>query len=263
MLEWPALMGTVLAFAVAYLLVLYAVQLRTRDAGIVDFGWASGLGIAALFLAIAAQGDPYARVAMAAVAVPWSARLAYYIFSDRLGHEEDARYAMLREGWGDAAPQRFLGVFLMNALLVAGFGLCYMAVALQPGTPPTPLLAAGVLVGWGAILGESVADRQLQHWRRQPENKGKTCRAGLWRYSRHPNYFFEWTHWFAYVILAVGSPWWPVTLLGPAVMLFFLYRFTGIPFAERQAIKSRGDDYRAYQRTTSPFLPWFPREDRA
>jgi steroid 5-alpha reductase family enzyme len=81
------------------------------------------------------------------------------------------------------------------------------------------------------------------------------CRAGLWRYSRHPNYFFEWVHWWAYVLIGHAAP---LTLLGPAAMLLFLFRVTGIPYTERQALKSRGEQYREYQRTTSRFVPWPP-----
>src|SRR5262249_38496991 len=91
-------------------------------------------------------------------------------------------------------------------------------------------------------------------------NAGRTCRAGLWRYSRHPNYFFEWTHWFAYPLLAVGAGgvFW-LSAIGPVIMLLMLYRVSGIPFTEAQALRSRGDDYRDYQRTTSAFVPWFPK----
>jgi steroid 5-alpha reductase family enzyme len=111
------------------------------------------------------------------------------------------------------------------------------------------------------VAGEALADRQLAAHRRDPANKGKTCRSGLWRYSRHPNYFFEFLHWFAYVFLAVGMGigWIAASLIGPAVMLVFLYRVTGIPYTEAQALRSRGEDYAEYQRTTSPFLPLPPK----
>jgi len=88
------------------------------------------------------------------------------------------------------------------------------------------------------------------------------CRAGLWRYSRHPNYFFEWLHWWAYVPIALGGPWWGLTLLGPAVMYLFLTRVTGIPPTEARAVASRGEAYREYQRTTSPLVPWPPSDQQ-
>ena len=116
---------------------------------------------------------------------------------------------------------------------------------------------AGALLAVGALVGEGIADRQLAAWRHDPANRGVTCRAGLWRYSRHPNYFFEWVHWWAYVLIGAGV-WW--TLLGPALMLVFLFRLTGIPYTEQQALKSRGEDYKRYQQTTSVFFPWFPKQ---
>ena len=106
-----------------------------------------------------------------------------------------------------------------------------------------------------------LADRQLVRFKRRPESRGKTCREGWWRYSRHPNYFFEWLHWWSYVALAAGSSYWWVTLLAPAAMLHFLLNVTGIPPTEAQALASRGEDYRQYQRTTSVFIPWFPKKE--
>jgi steroid 5-alpha reductase family enzyme len=110
-----------------------------------------------------------------------------------------------------------------------------------------------------ALAGETVADRQLAAWRAHPGNRGRACRAGLWRYSRHPNYFFEWLHWFAYVLLAVGSPLAWLAWLGPLLMFASLNWITGIPYTEAQALRSRGDDYRRYQAETSRFFPWPPR----
>ena len=107
--------------------------------------------------------------------------------------------------------------------------------------------------------GEGVADAQLERFRSDPAQRGKTCRSGWWRYSRHPNYFFEWIIWLAFVPMAWGSPRFAASLAGPALMFLFLTRVSGVPPAEAQALRSRGDDYRDYQRTTSAFFPWFPR----
>ena len=109
-----------------------------------------------------------------------------------------------------------------------------------------------------AIGGEWLADRQLARFRTDPSSKGRVCRDGLWRYSRHPNYFFEWTHWLAYVLIGWGSPYWWVTLAGLVAMYLFLNFVTGVPFTEQQALRSRGDAYRDYQRTTSRFFPLPP-----
>ena len=98
---------------------------------------------------------------------------------------------------------------------------------------------------------------QLKQFKANPANKGRVCQAGLWNFSRHPNYFFEWLVWVAFFLFALGSPWGWVTIYCPALMLFFLLKVTGIPMTEELAVKTKGDAYREYQRTTSVFVPWF------
>jgi steroid 5-alpha reductase family enzyme len=118
---------------------------------------------------------------------------------------------------------------------------------------------AGAVLWLIALGGESLADWQLKQFKASPENKGSVCQAGLWRYSRHPNYFFEWLIWMAFFAVAAGAPWGWVTVYCPALMLFFLLRVTGIPMTEELAVKTKGEEYRAYQKTTSAFVPWFRR----
>jgi steroid 5-alpha reductase family enzyme len=118
---------------------------------------------------------------------------------------------------------------------------------------------AGVLLWLVAIGGESIADMQLALFKSHPAAKGRVCDIGLWKYSRHPNYFFEWLVWIAYFVFALGSPWSWVGLASPLLMLYFLTCVTGIPPAEARSLATRGDAYRAYQRRTSPFIPWIPK----
>ncbi len=142
----------------------------------------------------------------------------------------------------------------------AGIGLLgIFFAATSGGYLPRRILVAALIGVWSFRLAVYLLrDRVIG----QPENRGKTCRAGWWRYSRHPNYFFEWLHWWTYVVLAAGAPYWWVTLGAPATMLYFLLFVTGIPPTEAQALASRGDDYRRYQQTTSVFIPWFPKKER-
>jgi steroid 5-alpha reductase family enzyme len=111
----------------------------------------------------------------------------------------------------------------------------------------------------GAIAGEALADRQLQRFKADPANRGAVCQRGLWRYSRHPNYFFEWLVWVAYFVMALASPWGWLTLYCPALMLYFLLRVTGIPLTEQLSLQARGTAYAEYQRRTSAFVPWWPK----
>jgi steroid 5-alpha reductase family enzyme len=117
----------------------------------------------------------------------------------------------------------------------------------------------GFVVWLVAIMGESLADLQLARFKALPANRGKVCSIGLWRYSRHPNYFFEWLIWVALFLFAAPAEWGWTTILCPAIMLFFLLRVTGIPYTEEQSLRSRGELYREYQRITPVFVPWFPR----
>lgn len=248
------------AASVGFLVVLWAIQLRTLDAATVDIGWTVLVAGGAVASAILVDGDATRRLLVAAMAGAWALRLGGHLLVDRVlrNAEEDGRYRWLRERWGDRAPRNFLLLYLAQSVVAAMF-VAPIAVAMRGGALDA-WAAAGVVLWMVALAGESVADRQLAQFRADSSNRGRVCRRGLWRYSRHPNYFFEWLHWWAYVLIAHGAP---LTLLGPLVMLLFLFRVTGIPYTERQALRSRGDAYRAYQADTSAFIPWWPRRARA
>lgn len=239
---------------------LWRAATRIRDASMVDAAWAAGLGALALGCAAFETGDPSRRLLVAAMGGAWSARLAAHLYFDRVrGKPEDGRYAALRASWGAAADRNFFWFFQAQGALDAVLALPFAALCAKPA-PLGAADAVGAAVWLAAVAGEWAADAQLARFRADPANKGRTCRAGLWRFSRHPNYFFEWTHWLAYAAMAPSD--WRVWT-SPALMLFFLLRVTGIPATEAQALKTRGDDYRSYQKETSMFVPWFPRRSGA
>lgn len=259
----PVLTGIlgVIGGMIAVMTVLWVVQCRTRNAGWVDVGWAAGLAAAATFYANWFDGDPTRRALMGFLGTLWGARLALHLARRVAAEPEDGRYRRMREYWAGTADRNFLWFFLAQALLVALFSLPFLVCA-RADTALAPGWQVAAIVVWlTAVGGESIADWQLARFRANPANRGRTCRQGLWRTSRHPNYFFEWLHWWSYVLLAIGAPGAWLTLLGPVLMFAFLYRVTGIPYTEQQALASRGDDYRDYQRTTSAFFPWFPKGD--
>ena len=238
---------------------LWALQVRTRDASHVDVGWAYLLGFLAILDAALGGGSTAHRALIAVLGGLWSLRLGTYLLVNRvLGREEDGRYRELRRRWGAGANRRFLVFFQAQALLDVIFSVPFLLVAFDAGAVG-PLQWAGAGLWLVGMVGESAADRQLAAWRAEPANRGLTCRAGLWRASRHPNYFFEWLIWVAFALIALAAPYGWLGLVAPALMLFFLFRVTGIPATEAQALRSRGEDYRRYQRETSVFVPWFPR----
>ena len=245
------------AFAAVLMLLGWQWQRRRSNAGIVDVLWAFGLARSALWLALSGSGAWTARALVGALATAWGLRLAWHLWRRVRSEAEDGRYLALRQYWhGD--QRKFLAFFQFQALLVVLFSLPLAAVVAHPQPSPLQLGAAALL--WAvSVLGEALADAQLARFRADPGNRGRTCDRGLWRYSRHPNYFFEWLHWCAWAIAAVGAPHAWLGLLGPVLMYLFLRFISGIPFTEQQALRTRGDDYRAYQRRTSMFFPWFPR----
>jgi steroid 5-alpha reductase family enzyme len=233
-------------------------QRARQNTGIVDVLWALGLAGAALLMAFTGAGAAWPRIALGILGTTWALRLGLHLWQRVSSEPEDGRYQQLRARW-QGHQGKFLLFFLFQAGLVVLFALPFAGVAANPVQGFTPNLALGVLIWAGAVYGEAAADRQLAHFRAQPANRGLTCRRGLWRYSRHPNYFFEWLHWFAYVALGVGSPLAWLTWIGPLVMYMFLRWVSGIPFTEAQALRTRGEDYRDYQRTTPMLFPWFPK----
>jgi len=231
-------------------------QRRHRNAGIVDVLWTGGVGLAALLMAATANGAATARLLTGAMGLAWSARLAAHLWRRVRGEPEDGRYRYLRSHW-HGHQGKFFVFFQAQAAIVVLFALPFMAAAANPAPGPFGVVVA-VAVWTISVIGESIADRQLARHRAQPDQRGKTFRGGLWRYSRHPNYFFEWLHWFAYVALAAGSSLAWLAWVGPIVMYVFVRWLSGVPFTEAQALRTRGDDYRDYQRTTSALIPWFP-----
>ena len=251
------------AAASVAMLAAWLIQRRTRNIGIVDAIWAACMGASALFYAWVGSGGLVSRLAVAMLGGLWSFRLCLHILARVLGEPEDGRYRYLREHWrGD--QRKIFGFFQAQALVIALFSLPFYAVAENPRDALSIWCVAGLAVWTISVAGESIADAQLSRFRKNAQNRGKTCRAGLWRYSRHPNYFFEWLHWFSYVLLSVGTPFpaWLLSWLGPILMLASLCWISGIPFTEAQALRSRGDDYRDYQRSTSMLMPWFPKRIR-
>lgn len=235
-------------------------QRRKRNAGIVDITWAGCLAFSALYCGAVGSGAILPRMLTALLGAIWGFRLASHLLVRVLSEPEDGRYRYLRAHWQDSQFKFFL-FFQGQVLLVLLFSLPFHLAAQNPNDQFSPMLVLGVFVWLVSIGGESLADAQLARFRRVSANQGKTCREGLWRYSRHPNYFFEWLHWFSYCLFAIGAPGALWSLIGPATMLITLCWVTGIPFVEAQSLRSRGEDYRRYQRSTSPLIPWFPKPE--
>lgn len=231
-----------------------------RNAALADVGFCVGFGLVSIGLGLMTTGDVAHRIVVAVMGAGYAFRLGVYIFRARIVNAvEDPRYQSLRGKLGGRAEWWLFVYFIGQGLAIAIFSIPLLVLMGNPEASWSLWEVAGILLWAIGVGGETIADDQLNCFRRQAHNKGKTCRKGLWRYSRHPNYFFDVVHWCAYVVMSVGIPDGWLTLVGPVLMMWALLNVTGIPFAEAQALASRGDDYRDYQWTTNAFIPWFPK----
>lgn len=263
------------AIAVALSVLMAAawlVQQRTGNSGWVDTIWTFALGLVGAGSALwpLGSGGPNARQwLVAALVAVWSIRLGCHIALRTIGITDDPRYAAFARDWGADAPRRMF-VFLQNQ----GFGSIPLvfAIFVAAHVPAAALrfqdFLGAVILATG-VAGEALADAQLRQFRNDPANEGRVCDIGLWRWSRHPNYFFEWFGWLAYPVIAIqfDAPFdYPVgwaALLAPAFMYWILVHVTGIPPLEAQMLRSRGERYRDYQARTSAFFPLPPQKAEA
>jgi len=254
--------GLAFLFSVALMLMVWGLALRINNLGIVDIAWSYAFAPVAAFYAATTHGDPVRRWLMAGMVGLWSVRLGTHVCVRVVGHHplEDVRYSEMRGTWKRNFPLQVLFFYQIQAVLVAALSIPFLIACMNSQPGMSPVEYAGTALWLLAVIGEGVADRQLKQFRANPANRGQVCRAGLWNYSRHPNYFFEWLVWVGFFVFALGSPFGCVTIYCPALMLFFLLRVTGIPLTERLSVKSKGDAYREYQRTTSAFVPWFKKK---
>ena len=255
-----------LALALAGLCTLFALLWllcrRLDNYGFVDVAWAYAFAPLAVFYAWFSPGWYLRRFMLAGIAVLWSVRLGSHLLKRVTAHHpvEDGRYVQLRRDWAGNFGPKMAGFFQLQAASVVLLGVAFLLPVFN-ATPRFHLFEIiGVCLWFVALYGEAIADAQLAAFKRNPANRGRVCDAGLWRFSRHPNYFFEWLVWVAFFVFALASPWGWVALLGPASILYLLLRVTGIPLTEEQAVRSKGDAYRRYQQTTSAFIPWFPKQ---
>lgn len=258
---WPLLSSAALVI-LGLMLIVTAIANPLKNAGIVDVAWAFGFSLIAGTYFALGQGAPVQKTVMLLMVTASSWRLAWYLLKRVIAThpEEDGRYHALRELWGpEKSPWLFFAVYLFQGVLMLIVSSPFLFAAQNPSPTLSPLQWVAMVVWAVGLIFEAVADQQLKRFKDQPENKGKVCQSGLWAYSRHPNYFFEWLQWMGYYLLALGAPGGWTTIYSPMIMLLFLTRFSGVAATEAQALKTKGEAYRRYQESTSPFVPWFPK----
>jgi len=250
-----------LVFLALVMAAAWAVQRAMRNAGWVDVFWTFGTGAAGAIAALSAGLSARSALAAALVLI-WALRLGLYILLRTRGiPHEDARYARFRAEWGAGFEPKMFGLLMVQAVAAWPLAVAVGLAAWCPARLSGVSLLAGLAIAVVAIAGEGLADRQMHQFRRNPRNKGKVCDIGLWGWSRHPNYFFEWLYWLAYPALALGGfwPWGLLALPAPALMFVLLTKISGVPMLEREMLESRGEAYRDYQRRVPAFFPRPPR----
>jgi len=247
-------------FSAVVMLLLWMVQYKTENAGIVDVAWSFLTPMIGVWLILMDQIENGARQwLIIGLALFWGFRLGTFLYNRVMNEIEDGRYRYMREYCGKHAQVVMFVFFQVQATWTILFALPFWAAA-RNSNPHVGLLdMLGISVWIIAIAGEVISDQQLHRFRMNPVNKGIVCNTGLWRYSRHPNYFFEWLQWWAFVLIGYGSDYWWLTWTGLIVIYVFITRITGVPYTEQQSIRSRGDAYREYQKTTSMFFPLPPK----
>jgi steroid 5-alpha reductase family enzyme len=254
-------LGLNLGLVALVMVVLWWVSTRIRDVSIVDIAWGGDGALIAVVTFFLADGALPRRLLLTGMVAFWGIRLALYIALRKRGKGEDFRYAAMRREHGDAFPGRSLfTVFLFQAVLIWAITIPVQAAQHSEVPAGLTLLDALGLGVW--ILGyavETTADRQLQGFLADPSNRGRVMDRGLWRYSRHPNYFGESLIWWGVFLVAAATPGGWVTVFSPLLMTFFLLKVSGVPLLE-EALAKRKDGYREYMERTSSFIPWPPRE---
>jgi steroid 5-alpha reductase family enzyme len=243
----------------------WLIRERTGNSGWVDTTWTVGLGLVGIGAALLLPPHNFAprEMVVAVLTALWAARLVVHIAARSAKISDDPRYAKLAVDWGEAAPRRMF-VFLQQQ----AFGSVPLALAIYLAAKnPAPAMRIqdyiGIAILLVAVIGEALADGQLRRFQADPANRGRILDTGLWAWSRHPNYFFQWFGWLAWPVIAIdpsgGYPYGWLALIGPAVMYWVLRYATGVPHLEAHMLRTRGAAFTEYQRRTSLFFPAPPK----
>jgi steroid 5-alpha reductase family enzyme len=241
------------------MLALWLLSLRLRDSSIVDLFWGPAFALVAWVELAAAAGSHPRRLLFAALVSLWALRLAGYLAWRNLGRGEDPRYAAMRARHGSKWPLRSLAiVFGLQGALVLLVGLPVHAVMGLTSQPPLGWLDALGAAVFATGLGiESLGDLQLARFKAKPENQGRVMNQGLWRYTRHPNYFGDFLVWWGLFLVAAATGWGALSVAGPALMTVLLLRVSGVTLLEASMKQRPG--YAEYIARTSAFFPRPPR----
>ena len=231
---------------------------KIKNAGVVDIFWSYNFPVIGLILLLLAPGFETRKLLICGMVIIAGIRLGTHLAVRVLKHlhEEEPRYAHIRKEWGANAEVKMFGFFQMQAVSNVLLAVPFFIITLNKETALSPFEYAGAALWAVSVICEATADAQLAAFKKNPANKGKVCDTGLWGYSRHPNYFFEWLMWMSYFVFALGSPYGYIGIISPAIILYLLLKVTGIPTTEQQSLRSKPEEFKKYQQRVSVFVPW-------
>lgn len=254
-----SLLMTALLLAIVFGLAWFFAE-RQGNHSWADAVWAASIGLTSMVWLVIGEGDVAKRATAGLLVGIWSFRLAWHLQARirRMHPQEDIRYVHMKQRWGDQASGWFFGFFQIQAVSAWVMALPFLIIARDTGGMGAWETVGG-MIALGATAGELLADHQLALFKKNRSAAEQVCQEGLWRYSRHPNYFFEALLWFGFWLFACGSAGGWMTLHSPLLILWLLLKITGVPPSEEASLRSKGEAYRIYQRTTSVFVPLPPR----
>ncbi|MGM0688154.1 MAG: DUF1295 domain-containing protein [Bacillota bacterium] len=242
-----------------YFFAFFLVAQYIRNNSIVDMGWGAGFVLVA-FVILVSQGAYVERNLLITLLVTiWGGRLTYYIVRRNWGKPEDFRYAKWRKEWGKwLEPRAFLQIFMLQGvlMLIIGYPIIVVNANPQPGLNFIDYL--GLLIWITGFIFESVGDKQLAEFKKDPANKGHVIQSGLWKYTRHPNYFGEATMWWGIFLLTISVPLGWSAVISPLTITLMLLYVSGVPMLEKKY--KDNPEFQEYARRTNKFFPWFPKK---
>ena len=254
-----------LFFNIFIFIILWCWQLKSRNASYVDVLWAFSLSIQALIYFVYHFNSSYDinQILPLLLVLFWSLRLSIYLFKRLYQQAEDRRYQKLRLDWQNKQQLNFFLLYQVNAivsfLMALPFYLIFSKTSHNELALNQILIYAGFVLGFISIMMEKVADKQLANFIKHKTSMHQVFKGGLWKYSRHPNYFFEFLHWFSYGIMCLNFDYRILGFISAAIIYVFLTKVTGIPYNDLKT-KQNNPQYLQYAQETNTFFPWFPRK---
>ncbi|MDD2458228.1 MAG: DUF1295 domain-containing protein [Eubacteriales bacterium] len=249
----------ILLALLVFFMITFIIAQSQKNNGLIDIAWGLGFVFSAWFSFWFGKPQGTVPLVMTLLVTVWGLRLTYYLMRRNLGKPEDFRYANMRATWNPSTfyLRMFIQIYLLQLVLNFLINWTTITANLQDLAGWSPLASVGVAVWLVGFFFESVGDWQLKHFKAEPQNKGQLIETGLWRYSRHPNYFGEAVQWWGIYLLAIsgGRNFWLV--VSPLLITVFLLYISGVPMLEKKY--AGRPDWEDYKRRTSKFFPWFPK----